>query len=494
MPEAPRPETLRPGRTALALVALLGVATLLRVHEIGRQDFWIDELASLAVSRDGLEALVSRSKIDVHPPLYFALLHFWGRLFGESEAALRMLSVVPSVATVALLFRLGTTLRDTRAGWIAALLSATSLLAIDYAQEARSYAWLMFFSVLSTHLLVRWRLRGLARDALLYAACTAALLYTHYFSFLFVFAQALYVFVAQSSKDVPRRFLLGWCGAVAVALLAFAPWLGTFLSQFASVRTGFWIEPPHALAWLWAPLSFLSWWGPWSESLAPASFGIAVAFAAVLGTLAIVSRTSIGARLGAPDRADAALPAVEVTWLLGLWLTVPIACALLLSGFGVEVFSYRNTTVSAAALWLLAAIWLSRIASSKLRAVLLAALLAPSLGQLPGYYREPHKDQWRAAAAFVEAGYHPDRDVLAFDAPFIRFAFGHYAALEDPVIVSLQGDTLPAAERLWLVRAYAGPDSRSRELVAAWGYQRRSHFAARNVEVELFERESQPAD
>ena len=113
--------------------------------------------------------------------------------------------------------------------------------------------------------------------------------------------------------------------------------------------------------------------------------------------------------------------------------------------------------------------------------------LSPVLG--PGTAQDGDFAALVASAAGVDPG-----DVLAFDAPFIRFAFGHYAALEDPVIVSLQGDTLPAAERLWLVRAYAGPDSRSRELVAAWGYQRRSHFAARNVEVELFERESQPAD
>ena len=143
-------------RTGWALVFVLAIAVVLRLVGLGHQSYWIDEYASIVMAYDGLFSGFSQIRSDVHPPLYFTLLHFWIRAFGNAETTVRLLSVVPSVLMVVFLYRLGKRLFGAESGLLAAVLAAASLLQIYYAQEARSYAWLMLFVVLSYDALVRW--------------------------------------------------------------------------------------------------------------------------------------------------------------------------------------------------------------------------------------------------------------------------------------------------------------------------------------------------
>ena len=71
-----------------------------------------------------LDEIVSIAAKDVHPPLYYLLLHFWTALFGQTESAARMLSVVFSVLTVFVIYRIALMLFDLRIAILTALLSA----------------------------------------------------------------------------------------------------------------------------------------------------------------------------------------------------------------------------------------------------------------------------------------------------------------------------------------------------------------------------------
>ena len=196
-----------------AIAAILAGALLLRLQGIDGQGFWVDEHASILMAGDGPYPAIARIRSDVHPPFYFSLLHYWMRVFGDSEAAVRLLLAAASIATVGFLYRLGHLLYGARTAWMTALIAATSLLQIYYAQEARSYAWLMLFTVLSMDALVRWRLTTRTRHVWLYGLWTVALLYTHYFALLFVASQAIYVayVVCVASESGERRRLgMGW--------------------------------------------------------------------------------------------------------------------------------------------------------------------------------------------------------------------------------------------------------------------------------------------
>ena len=77
---------------SLVLVSLLALA--LRVYQIDRESFWLDEAFSYwRLLSDSSEEIIFRQEArDEHPPFYSLILHYWMKIFGESDWAIRFLS------------------------------------------------------------------------------------------------------------------------------------------------------------------------------------------------------------------------------------------------------------------------------------------------------------------------------------------------------------------------------------------------------------------
>src|SRR5688500_14771764 len=116
------------------LILILAIAGLLRVYQLGRQSLWFDEFLTLQESGGWgfaheaiLEGVVFETLPDVtslqrarpwwsiwsslhrdtEPPLYYVLVRGWRELFGgagTSESVVRGVSVLASLASIALLF------------------------------------------------------------------------------------------------------------------------------------------------------------------------------------------------------------------------------------------------------------------------------------------------------------------------------------------------------------------------------------------------------
>ncbi|MFP8874761.1 MAG: hypothetical protein VCB42_09595, partial [Myxococcota bacterium] len=414
----------------------------------------------------------------------------------------------PSLASIGLMARLGTRLYDARVGLVAAGLASLSLLQIYYAQEGRSYAWFMLFGLLSTDALVRWRMRGRPGSAVAYTGWTTALVYTHYFGFFLVAAQAAFmVGVALRGRGQPkdngfspRAAVTGWALATLAIGILFLPWLPVLLDQIQRVREGFWIGSPTLAALFRVPLLFLSCIGPWHPSASTGVPGAEVGATAASIILAFAGLAVFFWAAGAwqgrrPPALDGLLPTSahlahrEAAGLLWLWFLLPPVAGFALSGFGLDVFTYRNTVISAPALLLLLAGSTRRLASPLARGVLLAALVAPSVGQLPLYYGELHKDPWREVVDHLAASFDPKGDALAFDAPFIQRSFDHYSPLSSYREVEILGAPPRDVQRVWLIRAYAGPKSQSPELITSWGFPERERNDFLHIEVHRFDRD-----
>jgi mannosyltransferase len=180
------------------LVAILGLAFLRGVYGLGRDSLWWDEslshyraiqdvpfiLSNRIILEDGINQAVTT---DNHPPLYFFILSFTVRLMGDSEFALRFPSLAFAVLCAALLYVWGKRMFGLEAGLLAALMGAFSPLYLWYAQEARPYTAGTFWGLLAMVSLGRALESADRRGArwwLLYVCSTAAMLYTHYLSFL----------------------------------------------------------------------------------------------------------------------------------------------------------------------------------------------------------------------------------------------------------------------------------------------------------------------
>jgi uncharacterized membrane protein len=150
----------------LALAGVVALAVVARLYGIASESLWLDETTSLMLARMDLAALTRWTSLDLHPPLYYVLLHYWvalwdsllGSTLAESELVLRGLSALAGVLNVLVLYALGRLLFGRGMGLLAALLLALSPYHIYYSQEVRMYAWLALWVSLSVLLaLLAWR-------------------------------------------------------------------------------------------------------------------------------------------------------------------------------------------------------------------------------------------------------------------------------------------------------------------------------------------------
>ncbi len=72
-----------------SLGILILLAFGLRAFHLGAQDIWWDEGRNIFTASRPLAAIASAPELDIHPPLYFYLLHFWMALTGTGEFAVR---------------------------------------------------------------------------------------------------------------------------------------------------------------------------------------------------------------------------------------------------------------------------------------------------------------------------------------------------------------------------------------------------------------------
>src|SRR5258708_14810102 len=89
------------------MVGILLIAAALRLHLLGHQSLWNDEGNTLRLIERSVPDLIQSASRDIHPPGYYLLLKVWWLFTGESEFALRSLSALAAVVTVACAHFLG---------------------------------------------------------------------------------------------------------------------------------------------------------------------------------------------------------------------------------------------------------------------------------------------------------------------------------------------------------------------------------------------------
>ena len=235
--------------TMLAIVIIL-LASALRFHRLGAQSLWYDEGVAYAHSLRTLPELIPLLQNNVHVPAYFTLLGLWQDLTGSSEFALRMLSALFSILSIALTYALGARLFHPVAGLAAAALVALNSFSIYYAQEARMYAMLSALAAASMWLyigLLRPRnpeadARSRRRSIILLGLVNAIGMYTHVAYALVMLTQAALAALTfcaallgsgsgARSRRLPWQPWIGLLLSFAIASLLFLPWLPVAIKQ-----------------------------------------------------------------------------------------------------------------------------------------------------------------------------------------------------------------------------------------------------------------------
>ncbi len=104
-------------RSRILLILIFLLALALRGYRLDGQSLWADEGNSAALASRPLAQIAHDSAHDIHPPLYYWLLHGWTRLAGTSEIALRSLSALLGLLLVWLIYLIGRRLHGQAGRW-----------------------------------------------------------------------------------------------------------------------------------------------------------------------------------------------------------------------------------------------------------------------------------------------------------------------------------------------------------------------------------------
>jgi mannosyltransferase len=146
----------RPAMANLTWAAPVVVTAALGLLDIGVPQLWRDELASWSAATRTLPQLWAMvHSIDAVLGLYYLGLHLWMAVFGDSATAMRLPSVIAMAAAAGVVALIGRRLGGRLAGVASGLVFALIPSVSRYAQEARPYAFAMFFAALATLMFLR---------------------------------------------------------------------------------------------------------------------------------------------------------------------------------------------------------------------------------------------------------------------------------------------------------------------------------------------------
>lgn len=361
----PAPARRRLATIAVAVAVAMGVA--LRTYT--RSELWLDEALTINLAEVPLGRLTAVLRRDGAPPLYYALLHGWMRVFGQGNEAVRLLSAVFSVATLPLMYRAGRRLGGPVVGVAALVLLATSPFAMRYATESRMYALVALLVVAGWLALVNALERPRPMMLLGLALCAGLLLLTHYWAFYLLATTGVGLVLLAWRRPDHRRTAVTCLAALAAGpIVLFGPWLPTFLYQAAHTGTPWGIAPgPVEVAF--TTLVDLGG-GPFPEGQALAGLIAALALLALFGRA--VDQRRIELDLHTRPGARRELVIGGTTLVLGVSAGVVTASA----------FATRYTSVAFPLIILAAAYGFRSIADRRVVAGLLA--VASLLGVVGG--------------------------------------------------------------------------------------------------------------
>ncbi|MCX7928130.1 MAG: glycosyltransferase family 39 protein [Patescibacteria group bacterium] len=223
-------------RESVILVFVIFVGLLLRLINID-QSLWLDEAIGALAARDYTYSgiLDEFIKFDNHPPFYYIALKFWINLFGQSEIAIRSLSLVFGILTIYLTYQIARLFDEVKKSvfgfsfpFLVAFLMSISQFAVYFSQEARMYQMAAFFAACVFYFF----LLALKNDKKIYwflfSLSSIVLLYTDYLPIFFLPVPFLILLFYKSKyKLLIKPYLISLAPVFFVGLL----WLPTFFEQ-----------------------------------------------------------------------------------------------------------------------------------------------------------------------------------------------------------------------------------------------------------------------
>jgi 4-amino-4-deoxy-L-arabinose transferase-like glycosyltransferase len=203
----------------LAIGTIFVLGLILRVYKADYSLFG-DEFFTADLADRSVAELIEQIRGDLHPPLYFILVHYVSGVLSD-EVGYRLLSIVAGTISLIGLFLIVNNEMSFFAAVSTGIMGVFSPLLISYSQEARQYALFFCIVVWATFFLLRFVRHRRSHDLLILGLLSTAGLYVHYFYALILITHGGYLLYQMRSPARRLQSFLLLVGCVVLVL----PWL-----------------------------------------------------------------------------------------------------------------------------------------------------------------------------------------------------------------------------------------------------------------------------
>lgn len=410
-------------RIRLILIVILLVAFLLRVYDLGHESIWMDEAFSVSVAKLDFLGIIKGTAKDLHPPLYYLLLHFWIKLFGISEFTIRFMSVIFGVFTVFMVYKIGAQIFSKDAGLLSALLIALSIFNIFYSQEARMYSLMAMLTLISLYYFIMLFQKRDAGVSIGYIFSTVFLIYTHVYGLFIVIAQNIYVLllllVLRKQSKLNFR---GWAYLQFLIVLLFSPWIYVLITQIIRIESNFWIPVPHIKKLIGPFITY-------SGSIPLFLLFVILSFFSILGYKKNEISSSMKNFYDTMKNRLFQLNSAG-TGLILIWLLTPIILPFIISQISAPIYVTKYTIGASLAFFILVASGITKISHKIVKSSIVLLIIILSVFNVNKYYSSVKKIEWRNITSFVDSKA-IDGDLILFNSGFIQGPFDYYSDRSD---------------------------------------------------------------
>lgn len=241
---------------------------------INHRDICLDEPFSLFHAQQGISHFFDLLEQGPDLPLFFLILHFWTKIFGNDPESVRLIPLIFNAFTTLFIYIAGKRFFGFITGLMAAVIFILSKFHFFQALEVRTYSLFILATSASLYYFLLYKDDPKSKKSLVWLIFwNIILVHSHYFGWFVIFMQSFTgIFYSKGIRSFWRIQL-----PVFASILSYIPLLPYFISQFSRSKQGTWVQPPGNWEYLDYLYHFLNHKEGFTTTVYVSLAGIAVA-------------------------------------------------------------------------------------------------------------------------------------------------------------------------------------------------------------------------
>lgn len=382
-------------KVLLTLILIILIGSILRFNDLGEENYWTDEAFSVHHANQNNFNTIAfyTSKTEVAPFGFYMVMHYWIKLFGNSQFNTRLFSAIFGILSILMFYLLVNKVSNKKVAIISALIMSVSLSQVLYSQEVRLYSLFTFLTLTLSYIFaIIYKSKNV--NYLTGSSYVILLLACLYINYLAIFLVFLYTFILLFQNLFTKKLVIKWIVMHGIAFLVSIPLIPLAIAQFESIGSG-------------ASATYIKLGVPaFLAKLGLLMFSLPLVFLAIVLMLIFVFKDGILAWLKKLEISDNLFLIFIILFSLGFLYLVfntfkPFGIPLFKSKIIHSYFLIRHSLFLIPIFYFIIAYKISKLSSRKIASVCLIILILANCVALSQYYNQTTKPEWKEATEFI---------------------------------------------------------------------------------------------